>query len=45
MKEARYSNNPGNNSSFDETRTERSKTPSATMAAITPAKFDNSFWV
>ena len=45
MKETNFSIHSDNSSSFDEVgRQVNNKTP-ATMAAITPAKFDNSFWV
>ena len=45
MKETNFSIHSDNSSSFDEVgRQTNNKTP-ATMAAITPAKFDNSFWV
>ena len=45
MKETNFSIHSDNSSSFDEVgRQANNKTP-ATMAAITPAKFDNSFWV
>ena len=44
MKEASFSINSDNSSSFDETGRAMNKTP-AIMAAITPGKFDNSFWV
>jgi hypothetical protein len=44
MKEANFSVNSDNGSSFDETGRAMNKTP-AILAAITPAKFDNSFWV
>ena len=37
MKEANFSINSENSSSFEET--------GSTMTAITPAKFENSFWV
>ena len=44
MKETNFSIHSDNSSSFDEVgRQVNNKTP-ATMAAITPAKFDNSFW-
>ena len=44
MKEANYSINSENSSSFEEAVNEFSK-PHSTMAGITPAKFENSFWV
>ena len=44
MKEANFSINSENSSSFEETVNELSQSGS-TMTAITPAKFENSFWV
>lgn len=44
MKESSFSINSDNTSSFEEAANELSK-PQSTMTAITPAKFENSFWV
>ena len=44
MKEANFSINSENSSSFEEAVNELSQSGS-TMTAITPAKFENSFWV
>ena len=44
MKEANFSIHSENGSAFEETVNELSK-PLSPMAGITPAKFENSFWV
>ena len=44
MKESSFSINSDNTSSFEDAASELSKSQT-TMTAITPAKFENSFWV